>query len=142
MKITIEGPQGCGKTIIAGIIGNVLKNLGCQRLSINHDGSELMPFACGLSEDDLIRVFSNQGVSIKIVDAFNDEKIDSSHRPAGCETELVTEQSAIPSEELHGHALDTNQSQNNSSEETYHTSCKSSCRLGRPQDLHADNTSS
>lgn len=142
MKITIEGPQGCGKTIIAGIIGNVLENLGCQNLLITDDNEKAIPAACSLSEDDLIRIFSSQDVWVKIVDTFSDEKINSSHQLAECATQAETATTETPSEASGGRELDTNQFQNNSSEETRRTAGSSNCRLGRPEDLHADNTSS
>lgn len=142
MKITIVGPQGCGKTIIAGIIGNVLENLGCQNLLITDDNERAIPAACGLSEDDLIRIFSSQDISVKIVDTFSDEKTNSLRQPAGCATQAETTTNETLSEVPDGHALDKNQSRSNSSEETHRTAGSSNCRLGRPEDLHADNTSS
>ncbi len=142
MKITIEGPQGCGKGIIADIIGRILMELEAKEPVIVDESIRRAPAKLDVSEDEFNRIFGNQEILIEIVHTFIDEKTDSSRQLAGCETELATEQSAIPSEELHGHALDTNQSQSNSSEETRRTVGSSSCRLGRPQDLHADNISS
>lgn len=144
MNITITGPQGCGKPLVASAIELLLVEMfGVEFSNITFldEGQPVkaQDFFSYTTLRERLEIFKGQKVTISIT--------HSSPVVAASESE---QSSARVESGAAGHRDHDSQvgfphlklQQSAPSREKHHTSCKNNCHCSRPEDLHADNSGS